>query len=148
MKTKKMLACLLGEVMEQRDNALSELKAAMITLESMNARQGIATGEIARLNCDYPLRVLRDAHGGDWTWAANNVARRVHEDMGEDQVELRADGDRWRATWHYYPCKARRAEGARTEELGSSAPKPTAGEALLDMIRRGVSIAEDVDEPA
>ena len=148
MKTKKTLARLLGEVMEQRDQAVKALAGAPAMLASARTQADQWRDEFNKEHRDYPLRVLRDAHGGDWTWATERVARRVHEDMGEDQVELRPDGDRWRAMWHYLPCKARRAEGARTEELGRSAPKPTAGEALLDMIRRGISTVEGNDEPA
>lgn len=148
MKTKTALARLLGEVVAQRDAARHDLRRAEDDLAALEERLHNASALLAATMRDYSLHVLRDAHGGDWTWAAPNVARRVRDDMGEDQVELRPDGDHWRVVWYYHPCKPRRADGAKVKELGRSYPKPTAGEALLDLMRRGIACVEGDDESA
>lgn len=146
MKTTKMLTRLLGEVMTQRDLAISERDEARHEESAAAMLLHAAEASVTAMERDYPLRLLRDATGLDWTWIYLHEGRCARALVGEDseyQMTLDERDGVWTATRTYYPPKpgdvARRSPYGRIAGEGKG---KTAGAAVCDSFAWKREVAE------
>lgn len=135
MKTAKMLTRLLGEVIEQRDRAISERDEALHGESAMALLKHEADARLSTLERDYPLRLLRDITGLDWAWIYLHEGRAARALIGGDaewQMELYQRNGAWTATRTYYPPSS--ADKGKRSPYGKAAgggEGASAGEALI-----------------
>lgn len=137
MKTTKMLTHLLGEVMTQRDLAISERDESRHEESAMAMLMHAAEARVTAMDRDYPLRLLRDATGLEWAWIHLHEGRCARALVGEDseyQMEVYERDGVWHAARTYYPPKP--ADAGRRSPYGQIMGRgegATAGEAICNV---------------